>query len=393
MATTTASSGASNAMTAQQQDALACAAIKARAINMIQPIFNTTIAGPIVSGNNVVNIAPRNVGLLKRLIVEITATVTNTGSVTALTQTPFGAANLLSNVTLTDLSNNVRINTTGAHIHLVSTVKRNRPFGSAILQASTDSPVGFGSNFGIMTAPSSIAATANNVKTVKWTYAVPVTYSDDDLRGAIFLGVTGASMNLQLTLNPNFVVSSGDATLAGYSGNTGTLSNVQITVSQNYLDQLPMGKSGYVLPVVSMSTLYMLLATTQTGMVANQDFPVPYANFRSFLSTVALLDEAGTLNGGTDINYWALTAANYTNLWKVSPGLNALMTRNAIGYDMPVGAAYFNHRHKPIDTQQFGNMELILNANSNLSPTATLFVYYEMMTLINMIAQSSSLAV
>jgi hypothetical protein len=381
-------------MTPQQANAIARNLMISQAVNMVQPINSQTISGTITTSNNVINIQPRMVGFLKRFYVEVSGTVTDTGTGAAsIARTNFGSSNLLSNVTLTDLSNNVRHNTTGPHLHLISSAKRGRVYGASINQSATDSPVAFGSNYSINAAPATIPKTTGNTGVVKHLFEIPVCYSDTDFRGGIFLGVTGANMNLQLTVNAGSVTASGDQYGAIYTGDTGTLSNVTVTVYQNYLDQLPMGRNGYALPILDMSTIYQLLSTTQTGIVASQDFPIPYANFRSFLSTIAVLDEAGTFNSGSDVNYWALTAANFTNFWKIDPVIAALWVRQKIGMDVPPGVYYFDHRHRPINTNEFGNQELILNANSNLSSTATLFVLYEMMGLANMVAQSGSLVI
>src|SRR5690242_1959041 len=58
-----------------------------------------------VGPGSVVTIPLRNVGLVKRLVIEITATVT-AGATTTQTLTKLGLANLISNVTFIDLGNN-----------------------------------------------------------------------------------------------------------------------------------------------------------------------------------------------------------------------------------------------------------------------------------------------
>jgi hypothetical protein len=381
--------------TLEQANSMARQMVLTQAQNMVQSVYTTTVSngGTISTSNNTLSFNPRMVGLLKRFVVEVTATVTNTGSVTALTRSKLGPANVLSNVQLSDLSNNLRHNTSGAHLHLLSTAKRNKPFGSAVVATTgMDSPVAFGNVTGIMSAPASIAAGATG--TVNWCYEIPVTYSDNDLRGAIWLGVTGQTMNVQLSLNPQFVVASGDATFAGYSGNTGTLSGVTINVYQHYLDQLPYGKTGPVLPVVDMSTLYMLNQTTNTAIVQAQDYPIPYANFRDFLSTIAVVDNGGTLYPSTDVNYVSLTAANFTNFFKIDPTLISLRSRSHIGCDFPAGVHYFDHRHRPVSTNQYGNMELIFNLGNGtqaLASGSSIFTMYEMFAMVNLIGQAGSL--
>ena len=389
----TAQNSGSSQPNLNQMNAAARSAILAQASNMIQNIYSTQITGTVNSSTNTINFQPRMVGLLKRFFIEVQGTITNTGSTANyISRTPFAGSNLLSNIVLTDLSNNVRINTTGWHLHTLATAKRGYPFGASLISGTgTDSQFGYGSNFAVFNAPTQIPKTTGNTAIVKWVFEVPVAYSDTDLRGSIYLGTTGQTMNVQLTINPNAVVSSGDATGAVYSGDTGTLSNVTINVYQHYLDQLPWGKTGPVLPIIDMSVLYMLNNTVNYGVVVNQDFPVPYANFRDFLSTIALFNNAnGTYAAGTDVSYWALTAANFTNFFKVDPYMVALWSRNRMRVDQPAGMYYFDHRHRPISTNQYGNMELVLNA-STVNSGATVTTAYEMFALVNLIGQAGSL--
>lgn len=384
----TPNSGGNSGMNLMQQNAAARALILAQSQNMIQSVFSTTIANPGTT-NNIINVSPRLVGLCKRFYVEITATLANTDGGTALASlTSFGPANLLSQIIYTDLSNNVRINTSGWHLHTVASAKRQGPFAAAY---TTDSPVAFGSNWNVIKAASTVAHGASTV--VNMIYEVPLSYSDTDFRGAQWLGVTNATANLQLTVNPAPFKASGDATLAVYSGAPGNISSITINVYQHYLDQLPTGKNGIVLPISDISTVYLLNNTTASGgLVANQDFPIPYANFRDFLSTTAVFDNGGTLNTGSDVNYWSIQAANYVNLLKIDPTLSAMFSRNLIGDDFPPGTYYFSHRHKPISTIQYGNMELILNA-STVNSNAAVLMGYESFALVNLVAQAGALAI
>jgi hypothetical protein len=382
----TPNSGGNAGSALMQQNAAARSLILSQAVNMVQSIYSTTIANPGTT-NNTINISPRLVGLVKRFYVEITATFNNSGGATAnLTQ--FGPANILSQIIFTDLSNNVRINTAGWHAHLVASAKRQGPFAAAY---TTDSPVGFGSNWNVIKAAATIAASGNS--TLNMVYEVPLSYSDTDFRGAQWLGVTNATANLQLTVNPAPFKASGDSVLSVYSGSAGSITSITINVYQHYLDQLPTGKNGVVLPISDISTVYLLNSTSPGGgLVANQDFPIPYANFRDFLSTMAVFDNGGTLNTGSDVNYWSIQAANYVNLLKIDPTISAMFSRNLIGDDFPAGTYYFSHRHRPISTIQYGNMELILNA-STVNANANVLMGYESFALVNLVAQAGALAI
>lgn len=375
----------------QRQNAIARDMVLARSVDMMQAIFTQQIAAANVR-SSVINVPVRNVGLIKRFIVEVSGAIVQAASET-LTRTAFNGSNIFSQIVFTDLSNNTRIQTTGWHMHMLACARRQQVFGAAY---TTDSPVLIGSNISVMTIPSPVTTTQN----FRFFYEIPIAYSDFDLRGAIYAGVVNATMNLQLTVNPNFVVAStGNPTEAVYissSTDLGTINNFTVTVYQNYLDQIPMTQAGPVLPLMDMSTVYLLNNTVASAMVVNQDFAVPFANFRDFLSTIAIYDNFGGSAGtGNELNYLALQSANYTNIWKKDPYAVALATRNIIGDDFPAQAARTTYlidtRMKPISTIQYGNMELVWNFAAVQASTSNLKVGYEALALQNQITQAGSL--
>lgn len=369
-------------MSAQQQNAIARSLVLANSIDRFQSIFAQTVNA---ANQNVLNIAPRNVGLIKGFWVEITATLTNSAGGTA-TLTELGPSNILSQIVFTDLQNNTRIQTSGWHLAAVNTARAQKPFLGA--HTLTTYPIAYGNNYSEISAPATIAASGTG--TVIMRYYVPLAYSQQDLRGAVYANVVNATMNLQLTLNTAAFVAAGDATLGVYSGSAGTVGNVSVTVYQHYLDQLPVQQNQTVLPFMDLSTIYELKNTAFSAIQPNQDFPIPYANFRSFLSTFALYDNNGTLNAGTDINYIALQSANYTQIFKMSPVTLASLARLKLGIDYPTALYYIDHRNKPINTIQYGNMELIINANS--APAGTqILVGFEDFAMVNYVTGAGSL--
>lgn len=373
---------ANSAATAFQANAAARNAILVQSVERVQNIFSTTVNA---ANQNVLNIAPRNVGLIKGFIVRVDVNVTN-GATNAANLTKFGPANALSQIVFTDLQNNTRIQTSGLHMHLLNTAKALRPFG--LVNAFNASPIAYGNNWSVMSAPATLAANAAGVVTMY--YYVPLAYSAQDLRGAVYAGVVNATMNLQLTINTAAFAATGDATLAMYSGNTGTVGNVTVNIYQHYLDQLPVGQNGPLLPLMDLATFYDLKQVVVNSITANQDYPIPYANYRSFLSTYFIYDNGGVLNNGTDLNYIALQSANFTQLFKLTPNELALFSRLKFGADFPSGTYYVDHRNKPINTNQYGNMELVLNASS-AATTAQVIVGYEAFGQVALMNQAGSL--
>jgi hypothetical protein len=368
------------------------ALVAAQSVRMTQQIFSNTFTP---SSQNVVNIIPRNVGLIMGFWVKVVATIHNsTGGGTAITPTDFGAANILSQIQFTDLNNNVRIQTPGWHLNFVNSMKGHMPYASAIINSARDGinvSGAYGANWTVINEPSSIADGANGTVTM-W-YYVPLAYSDGDYRGAIYANVVNATMQLQLTINTTPVVASAnDTTTAVYkaTGAAGSNSSTVITVYQDYLDQLPFGSKGPILPLLDLSTIYELKQTVFTAITQTNDFPMQYSNFRDFVSTIAVYFNGTSRGTGSDINYWALQSANFTNLWKLEPSLVALRTRALLTTDYPNGVYYFGSRAKPIATTQYGNMELVLNA-STAGNGAYVLVGYEDFALVNTITQAGSL--
>ncbi len=377
----------SDQQTANQQNMMARNLVIANSINMWNSIFTTTLQG--TPQGQVINVPVRNVGFIKRFVVEITYDIVENNTVT-LTRTPWGPANTLSQIVFTDLANQTRINTAGWHMHLLATARRQAAFGAAFVN---DSPTNIGSNYSVISAPSTIN---NQTGSVRMFYEVPVSYGDFDLRGGIYAGVVNATMNLQLTINPSLLVAStASQTLAVYKSSGAVtapvVQNFKINVYQNYLDQLPFTKNGPVIPQLDQATAYLINNTAKPGLSANQDNPFPYANFRNFMSTAVIFDQNGTLNAGTDVNAWKLESANYTNIFNYDPYMASLLTREIIGDDFPAATYYFDHRQKPISTVQYGNMQLILNPSSIAGASSQALLGYEALALINQVTQAGSL--
>jgi hypothetical protein len=419
-------------MSAAQINSLARMAIQQRSVRMLQQIQSTTV---VPANQPTVTIIPRNVGLINGFWVKVVATVSN-GSAVQIDLSNFGPANVLSQIQFNDLANNTRIQTTGWHLNLINSWKNRRAFASALTgidgtsgttfasQSSgqqlantalaagdvpgQDSPISYGSNWTAISAPGTIAASGTGVVTM-W-YYVPLAYNPDntqspDLRGAVYANVLTATMQLFLSFAGTFGTSVAaangtDSTSAMYVGDTAgsvalvTLSTATITVYQDYFDQLPVGNQGVLLPITDLATIYELKYTNATAISTGQDYPYQYANYRSFLSTIAVYVNNGTTGArgvGGDINYWALQSANFTNIWKVEPSLIAIQSRQHIGLDQPPGVYFFDSRNRPISTTQYGNMQLILNA-ATASNNPYMLVAVEDFALVQTLSMAGSLA-
>lgn len=373
---------AGSAQGQQQANDNAQRAVLALARPMIQQSWQQNEAGDNAAIGQTYTAVLQNVGLNTKITIEVQGNL-NCAAAETMRKTNFGIANFFSNIQLTDLSNYQRINTYGAHLHMLASLRRQAPFGAAYV---TDSPVNMGSTWNVQNAPAAVAGVAEIP--FRFFFELPLAYHEYDLRGAIYAQVTNAQWRLQMTVNPNFFVGSGaaDDLFACYKSDqaavtTCVLEDVVIKVYQHYLDQIPTGNGGMpVLPLLSLAWNYLILTTPQTGMVAGSDFPVQYSNFRTFLSTMAIYDNAGTFNTGSDVNYVGIQVANQTFLEKLDPFMATLKTRLILGDDPPPGMYIFDHRRWPIVTNQYGNTQFVLNASA-VTAGASLQMFYEMLSV------------
>jgi hypothetical protein len=402
------------AQAAAQANAGARAAVLANSIEALAVIYSQS--GIVPSTQSVVNIAPRNVGLIRGFYVHVGCVFT-TGITTTLTRTTLGPANLLQLVTFNDLSNQQRINCQGWYLPYLDTQRRRNQSFSAELAtgvpasnaSGVDTPLGLSANFTsnfaasatntpIMSCPATVAPSTAGATIDMW-YYVPVSYTDRDLRGAIYAGVVNSVMNLQVTFNAaNFqVASTADPTLAVFQSsgavNAITAQTWSVEVYQDFLDQLPFSAQGPILPFQDLSWSYLLNTTFFTAMSAGQDYPIPFPNFRNIQSITLGYDNGGALNGGSDINYLSLQSANYTNIFKVSPAMSAILTRNILHVDMPKGFYYYDFRRKPLSTVQYGNLNLVVNPSTVTSTLGNpqFLVGFEQLAMQNQVVGAGSL--
>lgn len=390
--------GITVSMAQQQQNAAAqnqyCRdMIRLQGQEMMQVAYSATVNGTNLAGQ-VFNLPFRNVGLVKRFILRVDATI-NKAAAETQTRTKFGPANLLSNIIYTDLNNLNRINTAGWHLFTIASAKRQMVFGSAY---TNDSPVAFGSNFVVIAAP---ATYTTNGQLVRIYYELPLTYSDFDYRGGVYAQTTQSNQQIQVTVNPNFFVGSTavSATQAGYQSTTavdlGTISSITFKLFIVYMDQLPVWQDGPLkgypmLPMDDVNWAYMLNNTQQLAGVANSGTQIVYANQRNFMSTFVVYDNQG-LNAGTDVSRFEIQTANLTDFLDVDPFTASLLTRNIIADDTPVGSYYFDHRKKPINTINYGQIQLIITPLSVAGAASQFLIGWESLARLAIVQTAASL--
>lgn len=380
-----------NRMTPAQANAAAAQLLRSSAVEMFQPIQSQTV-NP--AQTNPINFTLRNVGLLRSIFLTVSATIQNNDAANALTLTQIGMANLFSQILFTDLANNQRINVPGWYLSWLNSIRHRMPYASGYA-LETDTMGGYGENYSVLSAPSTIAA--NGTATIRAVFEVPITYGPDDFRGGILMNVTNANATLSLTVNPGaFTAAGADSTFAVYKGTSNAvITSVSIQMYQNYLDNLPRDNNGaFIVPALDLQTVYELKTSTVQGMTPNVEFGYQYPNYRDILSSIVIYNHDRTVDtgraAGTDINYWALQSANFTNIWKKFPLDVAQYTRMILNTDLPVGGYHFSSRTKPISSLQYGNMNLVINPIT-ATANAYMAVGLEMFNQPNVVVNAGSL--
>lgn len=366
-----------------------------KCIDRMLPIWSGSLSAAQAAGTAQLQIQPQAVGLLKKFIIEITGTANNTDGANAALLSDLGLANLIAQIAFVDTQSNTRIQTTGWHLDFLFRAKHRTGASRSLLSTAIIDSGNFGNIFAELVAPTNFAhGTSQNFRMV---FELPICYSDEDLRGCVFLGTLNSPSQLNITLTQNpFAAANVDSTLSCWKGAAGNISNVAINVYQCFLDQIPQQGNAPILPPLDIATVYQLLNTTnQMPFQAGQQNPWSYGNLRKFMSLFYIYNsnpsaDAGR-NPGTDIQQFALTSANFTNFWLKYPLQVAREARVLTMTDFPNGCYYFSHRKKPINTLTYGNMQL------NMQPiTAAAGAYAligaEMFSTVNALQQAGSVS-
>jgi hypothetical protein len=361
-------------MTPADQNQMARNLIFSSAKPIFQRVTSKTFTN-VAAGNNVLSVNPLQIGFLRRFVVEVVATVSNTSAGT-VTLTPNGADNLLTNVTFNDFTGNPRHNCSGRSLSFVEAFKYQRIPGAAL---TSDSVSGFGSIIASNTAPSTIAT--STTATVRRVFEIPIMVDTGKfMAGGMWLGVNNQSTLLNLTFNTTPIVANGADPLAAiYAGSTGAGSITSLTcnVYQDYWNNVPVNSQNGqpVLPVQDVSTAYMI-TETNTGLTfsAGNASAWNYPTFSKLLGTYFTYDNDGVLNAGTDISQIALVVSNYSIIKQFGPYTLDRLTRDILGASMPQGSYGISSRMHQLDVSQYPSLQL------QITPSAVTAGAYALIT-------------
>lgn len=384
----------SRAQQGSQNGAIRSMLLRRSVVRMI-PLTAVALSAPQAAGTTAISIQPQAVGLLTKFIIELTGTANNTDGSNTANLSDIGLANLISQVQFNDTQSFTRIQTSGWHLDFLFRAKhRTGAVRSLLSSAAADSGI-FGNNFGVVTAPTGITHGTSSAFRMVW--ELPICYSEEDTRGAVYLGTLNSPAQLNITLGMNpFAAAGVDSTQSCWKGAAGNISNVSLQVYQVFLDQIPRDKANNpILPPLDLSTVYELKNTNnQSTFQVGQPNPWSYGNLRRFYSTFLIYNHDPTADsgraGGTDIQLFQLQAANFTNFWQKYPLEVAREARILMLEDLPLGCYYFSFRKKPINTISYGNTQLQLTPVTAAAGAYSL-IGTEDFSTVNALKQASSL--
>jgi hypothetical protein len=396
-ANTQAGSTKQGQMSPLQQNAAARSLIFSRAKPILQLVTTKTFATltPGTAAQVVVN--PLQVGFLRRFLVEITGTITNTTSGVALSKTANGTSNLLKNVTFNDFTGNPRHNCSGRSIDYVEAYKYGRIPGAA---TTSDNTEGYGSNYGSNAGPNlTVSGGATPAATFTRVFEIPIMQdTGQQMAGGLWLGTNNQTTLLTLTLQDTLAVAStGDPLTAVLQGTTaGAITFTQtaftVTVWQEYWNNVPVDKNNNpILPGLDISTAYMI-TETNSGLSFSSGNPA-YWNFPTFsklLGTYFCFDNgAVALNAGTDISAITLQVSNYSIIKQYTPTSLSRICRDIVGADFPSGSYGIPSRQHPYDVSQYPSLQLQITPTGTINAGTYSLITTELLRRVQYLAAAS----
>ncbi len=329
-----------------QQNAIARAAMAGRGVQMRQKIGTF---GPFAMGSTN-RIRLLNAGVLTKLTMEVTATVTI--ATATVTPSSCGPYNLFSTVNVIDYNQVDRVKTDGYSLQALQGIKYRRYYNdSSAALVST----------GLLEVPTTVGT-----GTLHYIQDIPLAYDAEgifgggpDYRGAVLAQTVVGEQFLQLTL-PS-AGQGADPIIFPYATGTGTatITNVYVTLYQEYTQPATLAD----LPLLDLQTIYEIKGNyiSSTNIASNTTKYVDYPNVRSVLSSLCILEDNTALATATEFNQIRLIANGNTNLRESSYSLNRQHLRNALGGDLAHGVFYTSSRQQPVSTALYGNVQLALD--------------------------------
>lgn len=299
-----------------------------------------------------------NVGIVTKIGILVTANVTiGTANGTVSPKAPW---NVIEQLKITDYEGTDRVNLSGFQLWMLNSVRERTPafINNEGLSAVSTLPV---------------VPTAQATADIQFYIEVPLAFDPErDLRGAIYAQTAVGEMFLQIKWNSDFHVNgSDDGVYNGAGTSVVTVNSISAEVYQHYL--LPQSVQGQIpIPQLDLLTVYELNGNLKvTDNLSNgQERLISYPNVRSVIGMYL-----NWLNGGAmanTVSNFRLIANGNNILQEASLSKQLMKQRGWINGDLKTGAFFMNHRHKPIETAMFGNVQLGVTLSA--APSGTYYM-------------------
>lgn len=342
----------SNTQTPAQQNALAQAVLLATGLRFSKILPGVTQGNPVLGQQ--VRIPLDRIGVTTGVTLMFSVPLDIT---VATTQSPFGPWNFVSQIEYVDFSGVRHIQTTGAQLHILNSLRAGRALAnSQKMMGYVSSETGIDTN--LLALPTAVASPTYAYFTLYVPLAVDPT---SDLRGAVLAQTDRGEHYINVTFAPAAV--GADPFVYPYTAGTAVLvagDSIGVNAYQHYL--MPQGGvAPNNIPMIDLSTIYEIQgnlfdnANIAAGLPKYTNWP----NNRAVLSALHLFNQAaagGTLNGA-DLQRITLLVNGNTNVRELTPALLRLMQRDMMGWDFPSGIYYLGARAQPITTQLYGNVQ------------------------------------
>ena len=296
-----------------------------------------------------------NVGVLTRMLFEVTATITNSsGAAIAITPSPAAPWNLISWLKVKDFTGTEFINLTGLQLFNLNCIRLMKKAGFSMAfagDAAYSVPV-----YSLPAFPTSVPA--NGTATVKFLISCPIAYApNSDLTGAILMQSVTGQMYTEIIWN-NSIFGADDDSVYNSGVNANLTTSINCEIVQEYRGVVSSG-GNIVLPEIDLGTVYELNGTYKdtSGIVAGVAKKIPYSNFRTVLTKQLQFMNGGVLAAGSVTNLQLVANSNQFYQTFTEDQLAQRM-REALGFDITPGCYHFSTRDHPIETVLYGNIEL-----------------------------------
>lgn len=286
-----------------------------------------------------------NVGIITKLLVHVRVNYTPiTKDVTLSPKAPW---NMIKRIQLQDYEGFDRVNLTGYQLWVINSVRKRTP---AFLNNENT-----GNRNGSPVFTTGFAGPTD----AEFIIEIPLAYNENnDLRGAILAQTGVGDLHLNITWNDSMEAAAVDDDAVFNNSSGTTVNSITATVMQDFLFPQPVANGQVALPLADLSTVYELNgAVRMTDNVANgQERLLNYPNVRSVIGFYANWMNNGQM--ADSISRLKLIANGNNVLIENSLSTQLHTQREWCNSDLPVGTFFLTHRDRPVETAQYGNVQL-----------------------------------